>query len=741
MTTETQINGKRKAGLNLSLRVVFPILLGLILLTSVYAHIRVAGAENYVGSLGLLDRVFDLALAATIALLVISLGSALTKLFKLSFVGAAERLCFSFFIGTGVFGSAILLLGLVGFLRPVPVSLVAVLILVISRQELPKLFGILLDSLRRLLATPIGKVFVALFSAFALLLILRTATPPHVFDENIYHLPVTSEFVRQRRVFPSFDNSMGNQPFLIHMIYAVCLLAGSDIAAKFFSLIIALGTALSLYAFSQRFLSARVGRFAAFAFFAAGMVTEVAVTTRVDVSVAGMLFLATYAMMNYLRTSERQWLWVSSLLAGFSLGIKHSAVFWIFLLGVMYLIESLVKRQHDLRTILSRGVGYSLIALAIASPWYVKNYVWFGNPFYPFFTGEVAAFGSQGVRYFDAEDEHRLDDYFNVTRREIPELVQAEEQALLANAQNRPARHPMRPWEIYLKPADYLMAEGRHLPNYLFLIIPLSLIIKRNRWVFWLLGLASCYFLMVTWSSWIARYLLPAYPALTIVTAYTIVTAGDWLKNRISSTRIIPSYLVAAALIVVMGNCVLSLRETHALEYITGKLSRSDFMLAFTYYPPIVFINRELPPNARVMSFGAQMTYGMQREFESDETWYATKWRRLLVGNSSLQGVNEDLKRQGINYILYSPNLFLFAARMGLDNGQAVPPKPGQLIARLMGRQTPAVNDSPRNIEEAKRLGADYPLLRNWATFTLYRNKFLETVYSDDEGYRVYRIR
>src|SRR6185369_7794889 len=131
------MNGERKAGLNLRLRVIFPILLGLILLASICAHIRVAGAANYVGFLGLLDRVFDLALATIIALLVISLGSALTKLFNLSFAGAAERLCFSLFIGTGVFGSAILLLGLVGFLRPVPVSIVAVVILIITRRELP----------------------------------------------------------------------------------------------------------------------------------------------------------------------------------------------------------------------------------------------------------------------------------------------------------------------------------------------------------------------------------------------------------------------------------------------------------------------------------------------------------------------------------------------------------------------------------------------------------------------------
>jgi hypothetical protein len=172
------------------------------------------------------------------------------------------------------------------------------------------------------------------------LLLLRTATPPHVFDEAIYHLPVTRDFVAQGRIFPNFNNSMGNQPFLIHMIYALCLMAGSDIAAKFFSLALSIATALALYGFCERYVTRRVAAIAVFVFFAAVMVVEVSVTTRVDVAVAGMLFVTTYAMINYLQTAERGWLWTSALLTGFSLGVKHSAALWLLLIGAMYLIVS-----------------------------------------------------------------------------------------------------------------------------------------------------------------------------------------------------------------------------------------------------------------------------------------------------------------------------------------------------------------------------------------------------------------
>ena len=135
------------------------------------------------------------------------------------------------------------------------------------------------------------------------------------------------------------------------------------------------------------------------------------------------------------------------------------------------------------------------------------------------------------------------------------------------------------------------------------------------------------------------------------------------------------------------------------------------------------------------------MTYGMKRPYLSDETWYTTKWRRLLVHNGSLDDVNQDLKRQGVNYILFDPGLFLFAAQMGLDQGQVVPPVPRPLAAAALGIKVESENEVKQKFDEARRLGPNFPLLRNWATFAQYRDKYLEPVYGDENGYRIYRIR
>lgn len=713
-------------------------LVGLGLLAIVYTHFHLAGSDTYAGLLAPLDRLFDLTLAIAISFMLASLGLALSRVLNIAWSNTAETLSISLFIGTGALGLAVLGLGLVGLLRPVPVLILCGALIIFSRTEIPRLGDLIQRGVRTIAAAPEGKLITGVFLVLVALLLVRAATPPHNFDENIYHLPVTQAFVEQGRIFPNFNNSMGNQPFLIHMVYALCLMAGSDIAAKFFSLGLCVATALALYGFGERFITRRVAAVAVFVFFAAGMVIEVGVTTRVDVAVAGMLFVTTYAMINYLDTGERGWLWTSALLAGFSLGIKHSAALWLLLVGVLYLVESL--RKASFTSTLKHGLVYAVIMFAVASPWYAKNYAWFGNPVYPFFTGEVASYGPDGLRYFNSDDERKLDAHFDVVRKEMPALVNDVEDAIAGNASVRPERHPMRPWEVYLRPNTYLMAEARHYPNYLFLVLPLAVFIIRRRWLVWLLVLSACYFVMATWSSWIARYLLPAYPALSILTAYTLVTVGDWLQQKSERLGQVPIYVVAIALTVVVATSFKSLIGRNAFPFVAGTMSRRDFMRGFSYYRPVDFINTQLPADARIMSIGAQMTYGLQRPYLSDETWYATKWRRLLVHNSSLDNVHQDLKRQGVNYVLFDPGVFLFAAEMGLDQGQVVPPVPGPLAAAALGTTFASENELKQSFAEARRLGPNFLLLRNWATFVQFSDKYLEPVYRDDNGYRIYRV-
>jgi hypothetical protein len=698
-----------------------------VMLAGIVTHVKLGNsAANATGPLAVLDHLFDLSLALGLSFFILSVGYAVCKIFKLEFAGTAEALSFSLFLGTGILGLAVLFLGLLGLLRFWSVATLLILGLGACGRDITKLFRLIREGLKAATLTRERKVLALLFFLLVALFLIRALTPPTTADELIYHLPVPLEFAKQGRVYPSYDNFFGNLPLLINMIYVLCQMAGSDIAAKLFSLFLAIATSLAVYAFCSRFLTRRVGVIAIFAFFGAGMVVEVAVTARIDVSLAGMLFLATYAMIIYLETKQRSWLWVSAILAGFSLGIKSSASPWLFFIGVMYLFEKLRREGGNLTSILKHGFTYMVIAAAIACPWYIKNYVWFHNPIYPFFTGEVADFGPQGIRYFNSDDERKLDAHLAAARKEIPEVVNGQETEIRQAIDSRLPRHPMRLWEFFSQPDKYLVSEPLHLPNYLFLLAPLVLFLKPNRWICWLLGISLAFLFSITWSAWIARYLLPVYPGLTIVSAYTLSDLSKRLGQRMRLIQGLPVWATTVSLSVVIVVSLVWISGFRAIHFISGDISRHTFLLQFPFYQRIDFINTQLPEGAQVLTVGAHMNYGIEKAYVTDEGWFATKWRRLLIRNDSLEKVSQDLHQQGFTHILYCSGPFVYEANLGIKGSGGM-----DLVSQKDNRDSDA----------ARIPGPEYQLFRNWATFTLYRDRFLEPIYADDSNCEVLRIK
>lgn len=687
-------------------------------IVAIYAHVRIAEEGlDYTGRLAMLDRVFDLLLTLALLSAAFSVGRAISRLSGALFDNLAEEVAFSVMLGVGSIGLAALGLGLVGLLKPVPVALLFAALAVGCRRE----FGVLVRaagaSWRAVNASNGARLLALSFAVLVVLLIARAAAPPHNYDEAIYHLSVTKLFVEQGRVFPVHDNWAGNTPFLIQMIYAICLVAKADIAAKLMSLALAVVTAIGLYGFSERFLTRGAALIALFGFFGAGMVVEVAVTSRIDLTLAGMVFLATYAMMVFLETGGRGWLYISAILSGYCLGIKYTAGVWIALLVFIFFFEGLRRKRERFFNLLKQAFLYAIIVAALASPWLIKNMVWYHNPLYPFVTGEAAEFTEAGPRFFNLEDERRLDGHFDAARREIPATVSRIDSDLASEAAQREARNPLRFWEYFTRPDAYNPhSEPYQDPNYLFVVAPLLFVLSRPRWLVWLTLSSAVFFLFVASTIWVGRMLLPVYPALTVVAAYVMTELADRLKPHAAMAERLPGILVAVTVCSTLFVSSVQVYKSGGMSFITGELSRREFMDAAFYYPPINFINTRTPAGSRVMMIGAQMSYDMERDYVADVNWTTTEWRRLLVRNATLEDAHEDMKRRGITHVLYSPGLFKFAARMGRSD---LPD-----ISRLASGGGPEYKQQ----------------LRNWATFELYSSKFLEPVYTYHD-YQVFRLK
>jgi hypothetical protein len=693
-----------------------------ILSFSLFAHIRIVNiGEEYTGWLAPFDFLFNLSLSWFFIILNFCVGRRVGNIFDVQFVNLAEELSFSIMLGVGVVGLLIFLLGVLGAFQALPMGILVITLLVFTRQELARVI-VIAESLIHGWSDKGQKAVVFLFFVLMALLVMRAATPPYAVDDAICHLAVPQAFIKAGGIIPLYDNFPGNMPLLTHMMYVVFLMAKADIAARLFSLGLAVATAFAIYTFCKRFIDQITGILALFAFFSAGVILEVAISNRIDVTVAGMIFLATYAMINYLETNQSRWLWYSAIFSGFSLSIKYTAAIWIAFIGVMYAYESLFRKRQKFVLFLKRGAIFTIIMVAIVSPWLIKNYVYYQNPFYPFITGEVADYGTQGIRYFTAADEQRMDEYFNQSKSEIPEIVGEIEQLMARRAGLKKERHPLRVWEYFTKSDLYNMgdAESSHSPNYLFVLIPLILFLPKRRWLVWFGIFCIGFFLFVASSSWLGRYQVPLYPAATVLVAYVLgLLAKPWRWSSIFPKEL-SGAVVAVSLLLTLDPFVAQTYKMDAARFLIGAFSRREFMKPLYYYPAIDYINYNSPSDAKIMLMGVQTGYHLQRNYIADPAWDSVEWQRLLLRHLSLEGIYQDLQQQGVNYIAYNPGLYSYIAGIG----------------RAGSGPAGTVYSSPYAPKEP-----DYQVqLRNWATFELFRSKYLELVF-ERSGNLVFKVK
>jgi hypothetical protein len=135
------------------------------------------------------------------------------------------------------------------------------------------------------------------------------------------------------------------------------------------------------------------------------------------------------------------------------------------------------------------------------------------------------------------------------------------------------------------------------------------------------------------------------------------------------------------------------------------------------YYSPIDYINHALPQNSRVMMIGAQMSYGLQRDYIADTSLDTLGWQRLLLRNDSLPAIQNDLKQQGITHILVGYSIFSWGATRG---GSA-----SLMTSEILQKSRPDY----------------YVQLRNWATLDLFTSQYVEPIYSSPSGFILYRLR
>ena len=345
---------------------------------------------------GLADTLWTLLVATLLLFNAYGLGTRILSSLGLKSIDAVDQLLLSVGIGLGCLGLLGLAFSAAQLARESILTIfqIALMIFFILSNNAGKLRSDLTS-----LFTNLNLSFsqYGLFTKFAILLpwifsFLLTLVPPfEAFDALLYHLAQPARILqdgglRTIDVAPHFWF-----PNLTENVYLWALGMGSERATQILHFTWALLAALLLWHWATKIWNIEIGRKTLLLLAAIASLPMLASWAYADMALGYYAVASLYSLTFYSTTKTFAWLRIAAVTAGLAMAVKYTSFVVPLTCGLLLLFG------HSLIMRFSSAAQFSLIALATALPWYARNAILMGNPFYPF------AFGGHYWDNFRAE--------------------------------------------------------------------------------------------------------------------------------------------------------------------------------------------------------------------------------------------------------------------------------------------------------------------------------------------------
>lgn len=446
------------------------------------------------------------------ALTAFLIGRRLTR--RVVFDSLWEQLSVSVSLGLGAIASLTFFLGLCGLLyRSVVLIALAAWVAwsfesVVQAVRQIRSNGAVLSSSRLLLFT--GAVFLA-----APILVLPLY-PPTQFDATMYFLATSRMFAEHHAVTITPYLRMPVLTQLNEMFFTLGLLFYDDIAAQLFQLLMLVIMTCAVIAFGRKNFSRQTGWWAAALLLANPAVLWCGSVAYVDISLALFATMSGYAFWNWVTSRKDSWLVLSGAFGGFAASTKYPGLFFVLFFGVITVYFALRHRSF------SPVLRFTIPVIAIAAPWYFRNFYYTHDPVFPFLPQFFRS------TYWSAEDVQGL--VLNMK---------------LYGVGHSPLALIKLPWSLAFHP-ELFFPESLYLPKTYFFFLPLVVVFAfMDVRIRKLLALIIIFVLFWAFSAQILRYLLPMLPILSVATAASF----DLLAKRIPFISKFRSHWIAISII------------------------------------------------------------------------------------------------------------------------------------------------------------------------------------------------
>jgi len=503
------------------------------------------------------------------------------------------------------------------------------------------------------IARAAGSAALALIVTTQALALIAALAPPTAKDTVLYHFALPKAYLAAGGGIEVPYNIAGYYPLGVELHAVWAMLLGTPMGARVGEA--AAGATLFLFApllvmvvygwARERGLDRRGAGAAALMVAWVPTAYDVAASAYVDLALAAYTALAVRAFGRWWTTLDaRHLVWVSVGIGG-ALSIKLSAAFVILPVALLALLRTLNAASGRPSSGPSTAglAGSVLCALGLgvtlAAPWYARNWIRTGSPFFPFYLGIWPA----QAPGWDLERSQLYEALFSLygnTHSGLDYLLTPLRLAVAAQPDQPPFYDgvlgiavvfalPVLAWALWTRRLDVELC--------------LAVLVSACLFVFWL------------FSSQQLRYLLPALPGLAV----SIAAAGLTLESG-ASGRILRGLLVAAAALGVPVTLAWFLTLDPARVVLGGE-GRADFLRRrLDYYPYYEVVNRELPPTAKVWLINMRRdSYHLERPYFSDfifEDYTLTRYVRAAAG---VHEIRDRVRADGITHLLVRHDFLL----------------------------------------------------------------------------------
>lgn len=203
------------------------------------------------------------------------------------------------------------------------------------------------------------------------------------WDTIAYHLAVPKLWIEHGRIDFVQGIHHSNFPSTMEMLFLWGLKWGGQSGAKAFSLMVYVFGCLSLFGLARRWYRGKAGWLAAAGFASIPIVAWESGTGYIDVAHGLYAALGAIYAAEHFKQKDRNLLVLAGMCLGFALGTKYTGLQMLLAVAAVVGLASLIK--DGFAPAIKTKLTVVLVALAIACPWYIKTYVFTGNPVYPFF--------------------------------------------------------------------------------------------------------------------------------------------------------------------------------------------------------------------------------------------------------------------------------------------------------------------------------------------------------------------